>query len=191
MIRRPPRSTLFPYTTLFRSGDVLRAPVAAERQAPRHLFAEASEGMADALANGLQRRPAIAELRRVPADDFVEMVIDRAEEPAPAVLFGVKASRISAPHHLRPVGDDRPVVGGVAIGRPQPARGQQALGPHQPEHALPTDRAATMSEPGAHLPIAFAMKGTRGQHRRSEEHTSELQSPCNLVCRLLLEKKKR
>src|SRR5688500_5457141 len=31
-----------------------------------------------------------------------------------------------------------------------------------------------------------------GEHRhpRSEEHTSELQSPCNLVCRLLLEKKK-
>src|SRR2546426_5274735 len=28
------------------------------------------------------------------------------------------------------------------------------------------------------------------QNRRSEEHTSELQSPCNLVCRLLLEKKK-
>src|SRR5256885_5670585 len=26
-------------------------------------------------------------------------------------------------------------------------------------------------------------------YRRSEEHTSELQSPCNLVCRLLLEKK--
>src|SRR2546426_6360053 len=38
--------------------------------------------------------------------------------------------------------------------------------------------------------------GDQGQHvdarpeRRSEEHTSELQSPCNLVCRLLLEKKK-
>src|SRR2546426_3772330 len=33
-----------------------------------------------------------------------------------------------------------------------------------------------------------------GQHEiepRSEEHTSELQSPCNLVCRLLLEKKKK
>src|SRR2546426_1407791 len=32
-----------------------------------------------------------------------------------------------------------------------------------------------------------------GEHggRRSEEHTSELQSPCNLVCRLLLEKKKK
>src|ERR1022692_405694 len=31
---------------------------------------------------------------------------------------------------------------------------------------------------------------TAGPIRRSEEHTSELQSPCNLVCRLLLEKKK-
>src|SRR2546426_3598989 len=30
-----------------------------------------------------------------------------------------------------------------------------------------------------------------GDHWRSEEHTSELQSPCNLVCRLLLEKKKK
>src|ERR1039457_4981313 len=29
------------------------------------------------------------------------------------------------------------------------------------------------------------------EHWRSEEHTSELQSPCNLVCRLLLEKKKQ
>src|ERR1022692_3546883 len=29
-----------------------------------------------------------------------------------------------------------------------------------------------------------------GREDRSEEHTSELQSPCNLVCRLLLEKKK-
>src|SRR5256885_4143898 len=30
-----------------------------------------------------------------------------------------------------------------------------------------------------------------GLVQRSEEHTSELQSPCNLVCRLLLEKKKK
>src|SRR5256885_4604036 len=31
---------------------------------------------------------------------------------------------------------------------------------------------------------------TTRRYWRSEEHTSELQSPCNLVCRLLLEKKK-
>src|SRR5256885_11534829 len=34
------------------------------------------------------------------------------------------------------------------------------------------------------------MLSSRGPGFRSEEHTSELQSPCNLVCRLLLEKKK-
>src|SRR2546430_11365686 len=36
----------------------------------------------------------------------------------------------------------------------------------------------------------FAVRGGRGQLDRSEEHTSELQSQSNLVCRLLLEKKK-
>src|SRR5256885_7003228 len=35
--------------------------------------------------------------------------------------------------------------------------------------------------------IAWPSRGLK----RSEEHTSELQSPCNLVCRLLLEKKKK
>src|SRR5688500_20259707 len=34
-------------------------------------------------------------------------------------------------------------------------------------------------------------RSPRRRAARSEEHTSELQSPCNLVCRLLLEKKKR
>src|SRR5256885_9960063 len=96
MIRRPPRSTLFPYTTLFRSHR--------ER---------AARG-----AGGLIGRGAIAE-------------------------------------H----GDD--------------------------------DRAV-----GEDLGMA-AVRGDRGRKRgqrvvagflRSEEHTSELQSPCNIVCRLLLEK---
>src|SRR5256885_6940624 len=36
-----------------------------------------------------------------------------------------------------------------------------------------------------------ARRAPVGDWQRSEEHTSELQSPCNLVCRLLLEKKKR
>src|SRR5688500_19595426 len=36
----------------------------------------------------------------------------------------------------------------------------------------------------------LASRAWRSYRQRSEEHTSELQSPCNLVCRLLLEKKK-
>src|SRR5256885_12558077 len=38
---------------------------------------------------------------------------------------------------------------------------------------------------------AERLRSDHHRGRRSEEHTSELQSPCNLVCRLLLEKKKK
>src|SRR5205807_9781874 len=41
-----------------------------------------------------------------------------------------------------------------------------------------------------HLPSAAERLRRYADGGRSEEHTSELQSPCNLVCRLLLEKKK-
>src|SRR2546426_5338641 len=66
-------------------------------------------------------------------------------------------------------------------------------------------RAQTLPDPadrlgfeGQDAPSALSeIAGLRAGHRhapgnisRSEEHTSELQSPCNLVCRLLLEKKK-
>src|SRR5256885_9717842 len=95
MIRRPPRSTLFPYTTLFRSAKVL------------------GEG--------------VSELRL----DF---------GPGYRVYFGRDGKTLII------------LLGGGSKRRQD-----------------------------ADIPAAVA--------RRSEEHTSELQSPCNLVCRLLLEKK--
>src|SRR2546430_4060710 len=94
MIRRPPRSTLFPYTTLFRS----RKARGADR-----------EGQG------------------------------RGDLPAPRL---------------------HPDQGAAARGRGRrPRQGQR--------------------------------RGWRQDHLRSEEHTSELQSQSNLVCRLLLEKKKK
>src|SRR2546426_6109612 len=47
--------------------------------------------------------------------------------------------------------------------------------------------------PSPFFSTALARSGTKPpfSSTRSEEHTSELQSPCNLVCRLLLEKKKK
>src|SRR3712207_8071885 len=102
MIRRPPRSTLFPYTTLFRSdadcgGD-------EERQPEQH-----------------------------PADD--------------------------------PEGQRR--------------QWRDRTGEHDEQEVEPAGPVA-QREPAQH-----------GVDRRSEEHTSELQSRQYLVCRLLLEKKKR
>src|SRR2546426_8125609 len=103
MIRRPPRSTLFPYTTLFRSHSALALsygdPTWCGRAERRRMYSrnESGEGRA---------RNLVSHSRSALADS------------------GVKPRR--------------------SVG-----------------------------------------KG------RSEEHTSELQSPCNLVCRLLLEKKKQ
>src|SRR5256885_13091039 len=91
MIRRPPRSTLFPYTTLFRSADDLR-------------------------------------------DDGENWEVLTEPSVFEAVVEAVKKAGI------------------------QPISAEVAMIP---------------------------------QNYRSEEHTSELQSPCNLVCRLLLEKKKK
>src|SRR2546425_9330946 len=44
MIRRPPRSTLFPYTTLFRSVDFLPTPVRSLRRRPRFPVAAQARG---------------------------------------------------------------------------------------------------------------------------------------------------
>src|SRR6266446_11003342 len=51
--------------------------------------------------------------------------------------------------------------------------------------ALPIYRQGTGDHQSRHSAFTLRHHGDR-----SEEHTSELQSPCNIVCRLLLEKKK-
>src|SRR5256885_4613801 len=61
---------------------------------------------------------------------------------------------------------------------------RSTLFPYTTLFRSPCPRARTMTAPGWSSAAA-------GQSGRSEEHTSELQSPCNLVCRLLLEKKKK
>src|SRR5256885_9629937 len=99
MIRRPPRSTLFPYTTLFRSNEFVL----------------------------LQSRYFAERVKKIAGEDSTNQV--------------KQAYRI-------------------ALGRE------------------PSTKEAMESR-------QFVKK-----QQRSEEHTSELQSPCNLVCRLLLEKKK-
>src|SRR3989454_3766788 len=60
---------------------------------------------------------------------------------------------------------------------------------HQDGDLLAPRRGADQ-KPGLQILRRVAGVG-RGHRDRSEEHTSELQSPCNLVCRLLLEKKKK
>src|SRR2546427_2228025 len=57
-------------------------------------------------------------------------------------------------------------------------------------HSLETNDANRRRAPPANISIPLPSNGVVGRGR-SEEHTSELQSQSNLVCRLLLEKKKK
>src|SRR2546426_3340372 len=59
----------------------------------------------------------------------------------------------------------------------------------RPRHAAQR-RRRTKTPVRVPRPAVHAGEGLEPESR-SEEHTSELQSPCNLVCRLLLEKKKK
>src|SRR2546427_2935916 len=82
---------------------------------------------------------------------------------------------------------DLKLVAKLAAGRAKP----------RPGAAAPSDGVCIVA-PGAEAEflLQFALAdlpgvGPKAQARRSEEHTSELQSQSNLVCRLLLEKKKK
>src|SRR2546421_3519332 len=64
MIRRPPRSTLFPYTTLFRSGGDVRFAELAALHAAREQVPDAPDGGGDGLGAAVSQRDAAARERR-------------------------------------------------------------------------------------------------------------------------------
>src|SRR5256885_7341673 len=98
----------------------------------------------------------------------------RAYRDAKAVVLDVEQHR--EPERGRDV-ERRPEAIGGAGGVPAQHHGNTARVRGVPQHLLPVTNR-------------LCPAGAWGVLRRSEEHTSELQSPCNLVCRLLLDKKK-
>src|SRR5256885_6936806 len=62
--------------------------------------------------------------------------------------------------------------------------------PISPATHSPATKAGVPPKPNSRVTASHNTSVAIPTTTRSEEHTSELQSPCNLVCRLLLEKKK-
>src|SRR3712207_9234532 len=87
MIRRPPRSTLFPYTTLFRSRDVLGAGVGSRVQAAERVVGvggvcvEEVLGVVDhALAGGGEEGDGLGDHRQVLLGVDARDLLERSEE---------------------------------------------------------------------------------------------------------------
>src|SRR5256885_9562760 len=71
---------------------------------------------------------------------------------------------------------------------PEPPQGE-AVGPDRVQQGVSVGEGDGARSGGDDRPPAAEIACRKPRQGRSEEHTSELQSPCNLVCRLLLENK--
>src|SRR2546430_11994627 len=169
MIRRPPRSTLFPYTTLFRSVDELLRQMQAQRS---HVAIVIDEYGGTA---GL-----------VTIEDILEEIVGEItdeydNEQPPVEWLSDGSAPVTAPLSATELGE--------------------LFGINLEEEDVETV-AGLLAQALGRVPIAGSAATVRGlrltaenlagrRNKRSEEHTSELQSQSNLVCRLLLEKKKK
>src|SRR2546426_1904505 len=176
MIRRPPRSTLFPYTTLFRSlvTELARRLDALEAGA-REVERRAPERLATELA---RLKKAVAELAGGVQVDEQRLAVEIA---LMADRVDVTEELVRLRTHLAACREALAKDG--AVGKQLGFLSQELLREANTIGSKANDAAITQT--------VIAMKGELEKFRRSEEHTSELQSPCNLVCRLLLEKKKK
>src|SRR2546426_8489402 len=97
--------------------------------------------------------------------------------------------------HSGPDNGAIPRVFRTPTSHPRPSQGD-AVNKAELTAALAMRTKMSKADAGRAIEALFDDKGIIAAElkkgaKRSEEHTSELQSPCNLVCRLLLEKKKK
>src|SRR5690348_8174037 len=207
MITTPLKSTLFPYTTLFRSATITgRSPSCSRRPgaAPRAHARGRRAGR-----GGRGRSPGRAPSRRpgrsrpAAATSAGDRKSTRLNSSHPSISYAVfclkKKTIVKATillndnntpkiytlslHDALPICDDHwkiSVVQSPPWSRTSCAR---AGPPGRSWRSRKKPRSSSIPPSGS--------QSTRSSHerRRSEEHTSELQSPVHLVCRLLLEKK--
>src|SRR3989449_2297673 len=208
MIRRPPRSTLFPYTTLFRSLLLSLSPAVAAAQSD---FAAVDEAANDAVTSGempgvvvlvglgdevlLHRAYGSRRLVPEPAPMTLDTIFDIASltKPLGTTLAGMSlvergAIQLDAPlgRYLREFRDTR--FQGVTIRRILThSGGLLAIPPGSAVAAgFPAAAPALAKIPLRYPPGTGLQYNDAGLILLREEHTSELQSRLHLVFRLLL-----
>src|SRR6266576_565862 len=185
MIPRPPRSTLFPYTTLFRSEPLPGLKGAGVFYGPNDLFLAWRVPRSEEHTSELQSR----------RDLVCRLLLDKKH-----TLRHWRPRAFEQQHHLDP---EAAAACGIQLPASQPLQSpsrRQAFfffscsGDQRDLHSFPTRRSSDLALRslvlGGLCGYLVGRLGADVLSRRSEEHTSELQSRRALVCRLLLEKKK-
>ncbi len=140
-------------------GGVLRAVVHAQGEAAPGAGAGGAELGQQALADRLKRGKAVADLDRMDADAAGIEMVDRREHPDPALIDGLDADAVGAPHLVRAIRGDRPVVQHRRSLRPAMRREQLVLA-HQAQYAAAADAdIAQQAQPCPHLAVALADEG--------------------------------
>src|SRR2546426_5123447 len=168
MIRRPPRSTLFPYTTLFRSRyptcpGAVGSPADAQVPPPQKWNAPLSQLRA----------------QRGRTSHFNGKLLSIAP-PRPARQergAGLTSSTYVYCEESTDSDDSRSIHG-------SPPAWPRGVG-RRPGRTITSQWEMPSRREGWRICSSAALHAPpNGSSLRSEEHTSELQSPCNLVCRL-------
>src|SRR2546430_7413620 len=166
MIRRPPRSTLFPYTTLFRSYGCERKTRSNKASPPDGAGSDGHRSQASC-CGWSSSWP--ARCSTPPSDVARASGVDRA-------AAGIIPAGISAPGAGSLTSKDTAITLSQEENR--------VCRTHMPLRSATPRRCCSP-------PVRSPGPPRIPPRARSEEHTSELQSQSNLVCRLLLEKKKK
>src|SRR5256884_3087893 len=163
MIRRPPRSTLFPYTTLFRSVTVVIPAVTITKQVT--------------LVGGGPAVPGAT------LDYLVHVTNTSANPVNPVVITdNLNAAGAGALTYVAGTATMNGSPNGVSVvGNVITANYSATYGPLAPGGTIDLRFRATLGSTLA----AGAIVTNTGVVTRSEEHTSELQSRLHLLCRLL------
>src|SRR5476649_2232337 len=184
MIRRPPRSTLFPYTTLFRSMPHIEVDPSAER-----IRLEREVVRLDRKSTRLNSSHTVISYAvfclkkkndsRPQAFDEAEVTTLQAMKTGALLRFCFVAGGILGQANLA----EREALDLFFLMIRRPPR--STLFPYTTLFRSECTMGEARNPQSANISVSegYAI-------RRSEEHTSELQSHSDLVCRLLLEKKK-
>ena len=138
---------------------ILTAVIMPHLHARRTAGRERAELLTHALTNRLQRLEAGGAPRRMDADPFEGAMINADEDRDQSILLRHRAGRIGAPHLIRTLGRDRPVVDPRSHDVGHPSGRQEMSLPHEPEDTRFGRANALRSQARPHFAVPFAEKG--------------------------------